>query len=167
MEDDFIAALVNIIGINEPQRLLLVDQNMTDEATLALLDEEAINDLFTKRPFLTASIITKMRLKALRLWLQEKEDIDAEYSIIDFNADECKAMLKKMSRKSSSSGYKDRLKKSDVKPPEKFNGKQRSWKTWKAEFEAFLSAIRGENNTPLSYIIRDDDDMTDNELNDL
>jgi len=31
------------------------------------------------------------------LWLQEKEDIDAKYSIIDFNEDECKIMLKKMS----------------------------------------------------------------------
>ena len=72
-----------------------------------------------------------------------------------------------MSRKSSSSSHKDRNKKSDVKPPEKFNGKQRNWKTWKAEFEAFLSAIKGENGTPLSYIIRDDDDMTEEELNDL
>ena len=62
---------------------------------------------------------------------------------------------------------KDRNKKSDVKPPEKFNGKQRNWKSWKAEFEAYLSAIRGDNGTPLSYIIRDDDDMTEEELNDL
>ena len=88
MDDDFTAVLVNIIGLNEPQRLLLVDQNVTDEATLALLDEDAMIDLYSKRPFMTASIITKMRLKALRLWLQEKEDTDADYSIIDFNADE-------------------------------------------------------------------------------
>ena len=38
----------------------------------------------------------------------------------------------------------------------------------KAEFEAYLSALRGDNGTPLSYIIRDDeDDMTEEELNGL
>jgi hypothetical protein len=167
MDDEFTVVLTDIIGLNEPQRTLMVDQNITDETTLALLDEEAIKDLFSKRPFQTASIITKMRLKALWLWLQEKEDIDAKYSIIDFNEDECKIMLKKMSWKSTSSSHKDRNKKSDVKPPDKFNGKQRNWTTWKAEFEAYLSALKGENGTPLSYIIRDDDDMTEDELNDL
>ena len=167
MNESFSEALTNIIGLNEPQRQLLVDQSLTDETTLALLDEDAITDLFSKRPFTTASIITKMRLKALRLWLQDKEDIDAEYGIDDFTEEECKEMLKKMSRKSSSSSSKDRSKKSDVKAPEKFNGKQRNWKTWKAEFEAYLSAIRGENGTPLSYIIRDDDDMTEEQLDDL
>ena len=167
MDEAFSATLVNVIGLNEAQRQLLVDQSLTDESTLALLDEDAITDLYSKRPFLTASIITKMRLKALRLWLQDKEDVDAEYSIADFNEEECKDMLKKMSRKSSSSSSKDRSKKSDVKPPDKFNGKQRNWKTWKAEFEAYLSAIRGDNGTPLSYIIRDDDDMTEDQLDEL
>jgi hypothetical protein len=65
MDEEFTVVLTDIIGLNEPQRTLLVDQNITEENTLALLDEEAINDLFSKRPFLTASIITKMRLKAL------------------------------------------------------------------------------------------------------
>jgi hypothetical protein len=167
MNEVFAETLINIIGLNEGQRQLLVDQSLTDETTLALLDEDAINDLFSKRPFTTASIITKMRLKALRLWLQEKEDIDAEYSVNDFDENECKEMLKKMSRKSSSSSVKERNKKSDVKAPDKFNGKQRNWKSWKAEFEAYLSALRGDNGTPLSYIIRDDDDMTEEELNDL
>ena len=73
MNESFSEALTNIIGLNEPQRQLLVDQSLTDETTLALLDEDAITDLFSKRPFTTASIITKMRLKALRLWLQDKE----------------------------------------------------------------------------------------------
>ena len=167
MNESFSEVLTNIIGLNEPQRQLLVDQSLTDETTLALLDEDAITDLFSKRPFMNASIIMKMRLKALRLWLQDKEDVDAEYDIDDFTEEECKEMLKKMSRKSSSSSSKDRSKKSDVKAPEKFNGKQRNWKTWKAEFEAYLSAIRGENGTPLSYIIRDDDDMTEEQLEDL
>ena len=76
------------------------------------------------------------------MWLQEKEDIDAAYSINDFDENECKEMLKKMSRKTSSSSMKERNKKSDVKPPDKFNGKQRNWK-------------------------RDDDNMTEEELNDL
>jgi hypothetical protein len=65
MDDEFTVVLTDIIGLNEPQRTLMVDQNITDETTLALLDEEAIKDLFSKRPFQTASIITKMRLKAL------------------------------------------------------------------------------------------------------
>jgi hypothetical protein len=117
MDEAFSATLVNVIGLNEAQRQLLVDQSLTDESTLALLDEDAITDLYSKRPFLTASIITKMRLKALRLWLQDKEDVDAEYSIDDFNEEECKEMLKKMSRKSSSSSNKDRSKKIRCETP--------------------------------------------------
>ena len=168
MNEVFADVLINIIGLNEQQHQLLVDQSVTDDTTLALLDEDAIAGLFTKRPFMTATIITKMRLKALRLWLQEKEDTDIDYNIEDFDANECTNMLKKLSRKSSSGAQKDCNKKSDVKPPDKFNGKQRNWKAWKAEFEAFLSAIKGENGTtPLSYVIRDDDEITEEQLNGL
>ena len=70
----------------------------------------------------------------------------------------------KMSRKSSSSSQKDRNKKSDVKPQDKLSGKQRSWKTWKSEFEAFLAALRGENDIPLSYVIRDEEEITEEDL---
>ena len=64
MNEDFAETLINIIGLNDGQRQLLVDQSLTDEMALALLDEDAINDLFSKRPFTTTSIIMKMRLKA-------------------------------------------------------------------------------------------------------
>ena len=105
-----------------------------------------------------------MRLKAFRLWIQDKEDADIAYDLDEFTVVECNKMMKKMSRATSMSSSKDRSKKSDVKAPDKFNGKQRNWKSWKAEFEAYLAAIRGENNTPLSYIIRDEDDITPEEI---
>ena len=164
MDENFSNVLNNIVGLNQQQLTLLVEQNIVDPETLALLDEAAINDLFTKRPFLTASIITKMKLKALRLWIQEKDDAEIDYDIDSFDENECKNILKKLSRKSSSATQNERTKKSEVKAPEKFNGKQRNWKTWKAEFEAFLASIRGENNTPLSYIIRDDDELDEDQL---
>ena len=110
MNEDFSETLLTIIGLNEVQRQLLVDQSLMDETTLALLDEDAITDLFSKWPFATASIFTKMRLKALLVWLQDKEDVEADYSITDFDEIECKEMLKKMSRKSSVSSIKDRNK---------------------------------------------------------
>jgi hypothetical protein len=49
-----------------------VDQSILDGTTLALLDEAAVTDLFSKRPLLAANIITKMRLKGLWLWIQDK-----------------------------------------------------------------------------------------------
>jgi hypothetical protein len=57
------------------------------------------------------------------------------------------------------------IQKADVKGPEKFSGKVRTWKPWKAEFEAHLAQATGSNpnETPLLYVIRDDDDITTEE----
>lgn len=167
MDDTFITILEEIVGLTPAQIQLLTEQSINDPETLALLDEDAMTDLFSKRPLSAATIITKMKLKALRLWIQEKDDTDAEYNLDDFTDAKCTAMLKKMSRKSGTTSLKDSSKKSDAKAPEKFNGKHKNWKQWKAEFEAYLSAIRGVNDVPLIYIIRDDDNMTQEEKDNL
>jgi hypothetical protein len=54
------------------------------------------------------------------------------------------------------------------KEPEKFNGKPTKWKQWKNEFEGHLSQITGSSgDTPLVYITRDDDEITEDEYNEL
>mmetsp|Transcript_18824 Transcript_18824/g.26697 ORF Transcript_18824/g.26697 Transcript_18824/m.26697 type:complete len:167 (+) Transcript_18824:143-643(+) len=164
MNESFDNALEFAVGLTQPQPQYFVEQNFTDESILALLDEAAITDLFNKRPFMNASIVMKLRMKAFRSWVQEKGDANIDFDLDDFTEAECNAIMKKMSRKTSSSSQKDRNKKSEVKAPDKFNGKQRNWKSWKAEFEAFLAAIRGENDAPLSYVIGDDDDITQDEM---
>ena len=50
MNESFENALEFVVGLNLPQRQLLLEQNITDDSIFALLDEAAITDLFTKRP---------------------------------------------------------------------------------------------------------------------
>eukprot|EP00590_Aulacoseira_subarctica_P005908 CAMPEP_0172438194 /NCGR_PEP_ID=MMETSP1064-20121228/72671_1 /TAXON_ID=202472 /ORGANISM="Aulacoseira subarctica , Strain CCAP 1002/5" /LENGTH=100 /DNA_ID=CAMNT_0013186735 /DNA_START=389 /DNA_END=688 /DNA_ORIENTATION=- len=100
MEDSFDNVLDFVVGLSQPQHQFLIEQNITNESISALLDEDAVSDLFTKRAFANASIVNKMRLKAFRIWIQDKEDADIEYDIEDFTEEECNNMMKKMSRKS-------------------------------------------------------------------
>ena len=54
----------------------------------------------------------------------------------------------------------DKISSKEASPPEKFNGRAKSWKTWKSEFEAFLAQLHGYDGTALIYVIRDDKDLT-------
>mmetsp|Transcript_15766 Transcript_15766/g.22505 ORF Transcript_15766/g.22505 Transcript_15766/m.22505 type:complete len:309 (+) Transcript_15766:699-1625(+) len=105
MDDAFITALEEVVGLTPPQIQLLTDQSIIAPDTLALLDEDAMTDLFSKRPLSAATIIKKMKLKALRLWIQEKDDTDAEYNLDEFTVAKCTAMLKNNQMTAASSSF--------------------------------------------------------------
>eukprot|EP00590_Aulacoseira_subarctica_P008036 CAMPEP_0172430552 /NCGR_PEP_ID=MMETSP1064-20121228/54927_1 /TAXON_ID=202472 /ORGANISM="Aulacoseira subarctica , Strain CCAP 1002/5" /LENGTH=241 /DNA_ID=CAMNT_0013176685 /DNA_START=3 /DNA_END=725 /DNA_ORIENTATION=- len=80
-----------------------------------------------------------------------------------FTNEICDATLDEMAKSSSFRGESKRTSQKDVKQPEKISGRVKSWKAWKAEFESFLAQINGADGVPLSYIIRDDDEITEDE----
>jgi hypothetical protein len=88
-----------------------------------------------------------------------REDID----LAAFDNATCDATMDEMAKRSSLRSESKRSSQKDVKPPEKFSGRSKSWKAWRAEFESFLAQLAGADGCPLSYIIRDDDDITQDE----
>eukprot|EP00590_Aulacoseira_subarctica_P011644 CAMPEP_0172424146 /NCGR_PEP_ID=MMETSP1064-20121228/21716_1 /TAXON_ID=202472 /ORGANISM="Aulacoseira subarctica , Strain CCAP 1002/5" /LENGTH=1711 /DNA_ID=CAMNT_0013165931 /DNA_START=811 /DNA_END=5943 /DNA_ORIENTATION=- len=158
-----IQTLTDIIGLTAPQANFVCNQGIRTSSTLARLDDDSFKELM-ERPTLSNIInTTKMRFRALRNWLQEKRMTHEEIDLGNFDNDTCDATLDQMARSSSFKGESKRGSQKDIKPPEKFNGRGKSWKNWKAEFEAFLAQISGADGCPLSYVIRDDDDITADE----
>ena len=120
-----------------------------------------------EKPTLTNVIITtKMRLRALRNWVQMKRTAHDDINLEEFDNKACDNTQDQMARSSSMKIDSKRTSQKDVKAPEKFSGKVKAWKPWKADFEAYLAQLLGSNpdETPLSYVIRDDDDITPEEL---
>ena len=104
-----------------------------------------------------------MRFRALRHWLQEKKMAHDTIDLATFTNEKCDATLDEMAKSSSFRGDSKRTSQKDVKPPDKFSCRIKSWKAWKAEFESYLAQIAGTDGCPLSYVIRNDDEITEDE----
>ena len=163
---DFDAVLMNIIGMNNAQVNHLLTQGIRDAEDLLLIDDTAMTELFTRAGLITVNTMTRTRLHAFRQWVQEQENNGIELDLEEFTVDECRQQQKKLGSKTMIS-TKEKGMKEDAKPPEKFSGKQKAWKEWKLEFCAYLAAKRGSSDIPLSYVIRVDTDVTEEEYDNL
>jgi hypothetical protein len=156
-------ALTDVVGLTIIQANFVYNQGITTASLLARLDNDTFKELMEKNTLANVIITTKMRFRALRHWLQERKMAHEEINLATFTNAMCDATLDEMAKTSSFRGDSKRTSQKDVKPPEKFSGRVKSWKSWKAEFESFLAQINGAVGCPLSYIIRDDDEITDEE----
>ena len=156
-------ALTDVVGLTIIQANFVYNQGITTASLLARLDNDTFKELMEKNTLANVIITTKMRFRALRHWLQERKMAHEEINLATFTNAMCDATLDEMAKTSSFRGDSKRTSQKDVKPPEKFSGRVKSWKSWKAEFESFLAQITGADGCPLSYIIRDDDEITDDE----
>lgn len=158
-----VETLINIVGLTVPQANFIGNQGITTATLLARLDDDTFKDLMEKPTLTNVIITTKMRLRALRKWVQEKRMTHEDIDLGMFTNDVCDTTLDEMARSSSFKGDAKRGSQKDVKAPEKFNGRVKSWKNWRAEFESYLAQISGTDGCPLSYIIRDDDEINEEE----
>mmetsp|Transcript_5310 Transcript_5310/g.7827 ORF Transcript_5310/g.7827 Transcript_5310/m.7827 type:complete len:274 (+) Transcript_5310:675-1496(+) len=167
-EDQLLAnTLINVVGLSLQQTNFIRNQGIRSATLLARLDDESFKEIMYDRPTLSnVMITTRMRLRALRNWIQMKKTTHDEIDLEDFDNEMCDATQDQMAKSSSMKGDSKRTSQKDVKPPEKFSGKVRAWKPWKAEFEAYLAQIGGSNpdETPLLYVIRNDEDISPDEL---
>mmetsp|Transcript_2487 Transcript_2487/g.3771 ORF Transcript_2487/g.3771 Transcript_2487/m.3771 type:complete len:172 (+) Transcript_2487:2039-2554(+) len=153
--------LTDVIGLTVPQANFVYNQGITTASLLARLDNNTFKEFMDRNTLVNVIITTKMRSRALRHWLQERKMAHEEIDPAAFTNAMCDATLDEMAKTSSFRGDSKRTSQKDVKPPDKFSGRVKSWKSWKAEFESFLAQINGADGCPLIYIIRDDDEITD------
>mmetsp|Transcript_11237 Transcript_11237/g.16169 ORF Transcript_11237/g.16169 Transcript_11237/m.16169 type:complete len:351 (+) Transcript_11237:725-1777(+) len=157
--------LINVVGLSIAQTNFIRNQGIRNATLLARLDDESFKEMLDRPTLSNIIITTKMRLRALRNLIQTKKTAHDEINLEDFDDEMCDATQDMMARSSSMKGDSKRTSQKDVKAPEKFSGKVKAWKPWKADFEAHLAQIAGSNpdETPLLYVIRDDEALTPEE----
>ena len=165
MAQQLTQTLTDVIGLTVAQANFVYNQGITTASLLARLDDETFKELLDRNTLANIIITTKMRFRALRYWLQERKISHEELDLATFTNATCDATLDEMAKTSSFKNVAKTTSQKDVKPPEKFSGKVKTWKSWKAEFESFLAQLTGADGCPLSYIIRDDNEITDEEYN--
>ena len=139
MNDDaaqllFIQTLSDVIGLTVAQANFVCNQGIRSASILARLDDDSFKELL-ERPTLSNIIITtKMRFRALRYWLQERKMTHENIDLDTFTNNACDAILDAMAKATSLKGDSKRGTQKDVKPPDKFNGRVKSWQNWKSEF---------------------------------
>ena len=165
MAQQLTQTLTDVIGLTVAQANFVYNQGITTASLLARLDDETFKELLDRNTLANIIITTKMRFRALRYWLQERKISHEELDLATFTNEACDATLDEMAKTSSFKNVARTTSQKDIKPPDKFSGKVKTWKSWKAEFESFLAQLTGADGCPLSYIIRDDNEITDEEYN--
>ena len=156
--------LTDVVGLTIAQANFVYNQGITTATLLARLADDTFKELLDRNTLANIIITTKMRFRALRNWLQEKKMAHDLIDLATFTNEKCDATLDEMAKSSSFRGDSKRSSsQKDVKAPEKFSGRIKSWKAWRAEFESFLPQITGADGCLLSYVIRDDDEITEEE----
>jgi hypothetical protein len=116
--------LINVVGLSVQQTTFIRNQGIRSATLLARLDDDSFKEIL-ERPTLNNIIITtKMRLRALRNWIQTKRTAHDEINLKEFDDDMCNHTQDQMAKSSSmKSDLKRTIQKADVKGPEKFSGK--------------------------------------------
>ena len=124
---DFEQVLSNIIGMTNAQWNIMTNNGITTIDTLSSCDNEFILGMHTVNHKL--NILVKSRLQTLLNWAYDKECTLADgmtVYVMEFTNQICTEW---MCRSKKCSRAKDETsKKEDVKMPEAFDGKERTWK---------------------------------------
>jgi len=164
VQDNFVETLNNVIGFTPAFTHFIIEQGITDAEILAQVDDTTITEMFARQQLRNVTVVMKMRFWALRYWAQMALASSRPINLEDFNQDTANRVQLEMSTSATLKDNKSRLSsKSDAVAPEKFNGKSRSWKEWSASFIGWLAQIPGSNDIPLSYVLRDDDEISDDD----
>ena len=159
---DFEQVLSNIIGMTNAQCNIVTNNGITTIDTLSLCDDEFVLGMHTGNQKL--NILVKSCLQALLNWTYDKECTLADGMTVDvteFTAQICTEWMR--CSKKRSRAKEESTKKEDVKMPEAFDGRKRTWKKKKRELLAYLGHKQSrQEGVPLSYVIyiNDDQDFT-------
>ena len=107
------------------------------------------------------NVLVKSHLQALLNWTYDKERTLADGMTVDVTEFTNQICTEWMHRSKKRSRAKDETsKKEDVKMPEAFDGKERTWKKKKRELLAYLGHKQSrQNSVLLSYVIYIDEDQ--------
>ena len=156
---DFEQVLSNIIGMMNAQCNIVTTNGITMIDTLSLCDDEFILGMHTGNQKL--NVLVKSHLQALLNWTYDKERTLADGMTVDVTEFTDQICMEWMHRSKKRSRAKDEIsKKEDVKMPEAFDGRERTWKKKKCELLAYLGCTQSrQEGVPLSYVIYIDDDQ--------
>eukprot|EP00590_Aulacoseira_subarctica_P001982 CAMPEP_0172434476 /NCGR_PEP_ID=MMETSP1064-20121228/70650_1 /TAXON_ID=202472 /ORGANISM="Aulacoseira subarctica , Strain CCAP 1002/5" /LENGTH=399 /DNA_ID=CAMNT_0013182703 /DNA_START=1909 /DNA_END=3109 /DNA_ORIENTATION=- len=167
-EARFLLVLTDIVRLTAPQANFIINQDITNARQLVRFDDTIMNEMFARPTLVNTTAMTKMRFRAFRQWVKEQVNANIQVDSLNFTMEECERQQDIMSIMTSTTEKYKTNGKDTNKEPEKFNGKPTKWKQWKNEFEGHLSQITGSSgDTPLVYITRDDDEITEDEYNEL
>ena len=134
---DFDQVLSNIIGMTNAQCNIVTNNGITTIDTLSLCDNEFILGMHTGNSKL--NVLVKSRLQALLNWAYDKERTLADGMTVDVMEFTNQTCTEWMHRSKKCSRAKDETpKKEDLKMPEAFDDKERTWKKKKCELLAYL-----------------------------
>lgn len=157
MDASFRVKIISL-GLNENQATRFAGEGITDQSNFLLLDAIALEELFNAQGLVSVNTLTRMKLRSLWSWAQEKDSAEIEPNLDDFDEATMKAQMKKMSRETKkSSAIKTPPTKDTGKALEPFSGKRKHWKDFEIGFMAYIGTMKNEDNVPLTYIIRDED----------
>ena len=156
---DFEQVLSIVIGMTNAQCNIVTNNGITTIDTLSLCDDEFVLGMHTGNQKL--NVLVKSRLQALLNWTYDKERTLADGTTVDvteFTAQICTEWMRRSKKRSRAK--EESTKKEDVKMPEAFDGRERTWKKKKRELLAYLGRKQSrQEGVPLSYVIYIDDDQ--------
>ena len=157
----FIDVLHNVVGLTPAFTNVIIAEGINDAQILARVDDTTITEMFAKQQLRNVTVVMKMKFRALRYWAQMLLASNRPIELEDFTAVTANRVQLEMSTSASFKENKTRSStKSDATAPEKFNGKARNWKEWSSAFTGYLAQLPGSNDIPLSYVVRDDEEIT-------
>ena len=131
---------------------IMVNAGIANVEDLLLVGEEDIIDCFTP----ATSAMCKTRMRTLKRWAQNRNDVGEDYDIRLFTITICRSQQLELARtgklegdEKSSSGVKTKL--------TKFNGRAEKWNQSKRELVAYLNQIKNNRGIPIYYVVRDPD----------
>ena len=113
--------LTDVVGLTVPQANFVYNQGINTASILACLDDDTLKELMEKHTLTNIIITTKMRVRALRYWLQERKMAREDIDLAAFDNAMCDATLDEMAKTSSLRSDSKRSSQKDVKPPEKLS----------------------------------------------
>ena len=156
---DFDQVLSNVIGMTNAQCNIITNNGITTVDTLSLCDDEFVLGMHTGNQKL--NVLVKSCLQALLNWTYDKEHTLTDGMTVDvteFTAQICTEWMRRSKKRSRAK--EESTKKEDVKMPEAFDGRERTWKKKKRELLAYLGRKQSrQEGVPLSYVIYIDDDQ--------
>ena len=155
---DFEQVLSNIIGMTNAQCSIITNNGITTIDTLSLCGDEFVLRMHTGNQKL--NVLVKSCLQALLNWTYDKERTLADGMTVNVMEVTAPVCMESMRHSKKCSRAKDETsKKEDVKMPEDFDGRERTWKKKKRELLAYLGHKQSrQEGVPLSYVIYIDDD---------
>ena len=156
---------ISVLLLTPQQATRLVNEDIYTTMRLGPLDDETISSCFNAATRLSAGKCSWVY--TIRDWIRERQTIVGygNVSSTDFSMIQLEHMLKKAGEVQKRPEQSFASSGKDIKTTDPWNSKPAEWCKKKCEFIAYQSMKKNRNGVPLSYLLRDDTMMIEEEGN--